>query len=201
MLRINTLESVMDTFMKEQRKQNDLTNNRLQDLQKKSMIEIALSQMNEIDSSLEELKSGQRSSHLTKNADASIRDRQCKSKWNEQTAIHNIVANIEEQHTIPDIYDQPIPRKTVQFNTKIVEHQISQILNESLPIVIGELGGSNKSRDYSNDHDVNQLGSNGYDQSVLVTDTQGVLQTHAISERTLTIYCPYQKRYLVTKMR
>ena len=179
----------MDTFMKEQRKQNDLTNNRLQNLQKNSMIESVLSRMNEIASLLEELKSGQRSPHLTKNADASVRARQCESKRNEQTAIHNIVANIEEQHTIPDIYEQPIPRKTVRFNTKIVEHHISPILNESLPIVIGELGGSNKSRDYSNDHDVNQLESNGYDQSVLVTDTREGI-TNARNVRTNINHLP-----------
>ena len=83
----------------------------------------------------------------------------------EQTTIHNIVANIEEQHNIPAIYEQPIPRKTVGFN-------ISPIRNESLPIVIGERGASHKSWDYSNAHNVNQVGSNGYDQSVLVTGTR-----------------------------
>ena len=58
--------------MKEQRKQNDLTNNSLQALQKNSMDESVLSRMNEIDSSFEALKSGQRSSNLSKTVDASI---------------------------------------------------------------------------------------------------------------------------------
>ena len=75
----------------------------------------------------------------------------------------------------------------MRFNTKIVEHHISPILNESLPIVIGELGGSNKSRDYSNAHD--QLGSNGYDQSVLVTDTREGI-TNARNVRTNINHLP-----------
>ena len=56
-LKINELESVMNTFLKEQQKYNDLTYNSLEALRKNCKIEGVVSRLNELESSLETLLS------------------------------------------------------------------------------------------------------------------------------------------------